>query len=366
MDFQKFLNYEILNNSGKNYLIFLAISLSIIFFIKILKFLIKRKFKKIATKTKNDVDDLIIELIEKIKPIFYFYSAFFLGTQVLKINEILDKILYALFLVLMVYQIIILLQHVFDYLIDKFLAKSEKNQAEEENTSKEDLIEDRENKRAIAKFIIRFVKWGLWIIGIILILSNLNVNVSSLITGLGIGGIAVALAVQNMLEDVFSSISIFTDKPFKIGDYVVLGTESGTVKRIGIKTTRITTLEGDELVVPNKELTATRIRNYKRMQKRRISFKIGVTYDTEFKKLKKIPQMIKDILKGIELTELDRVNFTEFADSSLNFEIVFYIDSANYSVAVKTKEKINYQILEKFRKEKIEFAYPTQTVFLEK
>jgi small-conductance mechanosensitive channel len=194
----------------------------------------------------------------------------------------------------------------------------------------------------------------------------LGYNVNSLIAGLGIGGIAVALAVQNILGDLFSSFTLLLDKPFQVGDYIVIGADSGTVERIGMKTTRIKSLQGEELIVPNAELTGTRIQNFKKMTKRRVVFLIGITYETPHDKIKKVNDIVASIVNKSEHAELDRVHFKEFGDFSLNFEVVFYVNSSVYAVYMDTRQEINFALKEKFDKEGISFAYPTQTLFVEK
>jgi small-conductance mechanosensitive channel len=168
------------------------------------------------------------------------------------------------------------------------------------------------------------------------------------------------------LADIFASFSIHFDKPFKVGDFIIIGNDMGTVKKIGIKSTRITTLEGDELVVSNRDLTETRVHNYKRMRKRRVSFELGVEYSTPVKKLKKIPKIVEGIIKGIDLLEFDRAHFKNFGDFSLNFEVVYYLKSKDYNVYMDKQQEINLKIKEKFDKERIKIAFPTQQIFLKR
>jgi small-conductance mechanosensitive channel len=186
---------------------------------------------------------------------------------------------------------------------------------------------------------------------------------------MGVAGIAIAFALQNVLSDAFSAFSIYFDKPFEIGDYIVVGEYSGTVKKIGMKSTRVQLLQGEELVLANSVLTTTNVRNYKKMKKRRINFSFGVTYDTPTKKLKKIPDIIKDIINPEKLKyvyKLDRAHFTEFGDYSLKFDVVFYMDNKDYAIYRDTQQAINFAIREAFEKEGIEMAFPTQTIFLNK
>jgi small-conductance mechanosensitive channel len=198
------------------------------------------------------------------------------------------------------------------------------------------------------------------------ILDNLGYDISALIAGVGVGGIAIAFALQNVLEDIFASISIYFDKPFKVGDFIKVGEDLGTVKKIGIKSSRIKTLEGEELVIPNTNLAQMRVRNYKKLSTRRIQFQIGVTYETPSVQLKKIPSIIEKITKSIDVIELDRVHFKSFGDFSLIFEIVYFVNESSYNIYMDVQQKMNLEIMEAFQKEKIDFAYPTQNIILSK
>src|SRR5665648_311435 len=199
---------------------------------------------------------------------------------------------------------------------------------------------------------------------IIIILDNLGIKISALVAGLGIGGIAIALAAQSVLGDLFSYFIIFFDRPFEIGDFIIIGDFLGTVEDIGIKTTRLRSLGGEELIFSNQDLTNSRVRNYKRMNRRRIVFKFGVIYQTTLTQLKKIPQIVKEIITQIPETTFDRAHFASYADFSLNFEVVYYINNSDYNKYMDIQQEINFQLKEAFEKEGIDFAYPTQTVFL--
>jgi len=199
-----------------------------------------------------------------------------------------------------------------------------------------------------------------------LVLQNLGYEISALVAGLGISCIAVAFALQNILSDIFASFSIYFDKPFKTGDFIVVGNDMGVVNKIGIKSTRIRALQGHEIVISNKELTGSRVHNYKKMERRRVLFSIGVEYGTPVAKLKKIPKIIKDSIEAQESTTFDRVHFKEFGDFSLLFEIVYYVESGDYTNYRDIQQEINFSIAEKFKKSKIEMAFPTTTVHVRK
>jgi small-conductance mechanosensitive channel len=212
----------------------------------------------------------------------------------------------------------------------------------------------------ILKKVIQLVVYSF---AFLIILGVFQIDLSGVVVGLGVGGIAIALALQNILSDALSAFSIYFDRPFEIGDFIVIGDYAGTVNKIGIKSTRIQLLQGEELVISNKELTSTSVRNFKKLQKRRIAFDVKVTCDTSVKKLKKIPSIISDIINKVELAQLDRVHFREFGDFSLDFEAVYYISTGDYNKYMDIQQQINLEILEAFEKEKIEMAYPTQKIY---
>lgn len=213
----------------------------------------------------------------------------------------------------------------------------------------------------IVGFVTRLV---IWTIALLLILSNLGINITALIASLGIGGIAVALAVQNILGDLFASLSIAIDKPFEVGDSIVIDDLNGTVKYVGLKTTRLTSITGEELVISNADLLKSRIHNFKKMQERRLVFSIGVTFDTPPEKLHRINRIVQDIFSRIPTTRLERVHFNNIGQSSLNYEIAYYVKSSDYTVAMNAQQEVNLSLIEHFADEKIEFAFPTQTLYL--
>ena len=205
-----------------------------------------------------------------------------------------------------------------------------------------------------------------YVCAFLFLLYIFKVDLTGAVVGLGVGGIAIAFALQNTLSDFFSAFSIYFDRPFEIGDFITVGNYSGTVRSIGVKSTRLKLLAGEELVISNKELTSSSVRNFRKLEKRRIAFNIGVAYDTPLDKLKKIPPMISEIIKITDNAEFERAYFTEFGDSSLKFEISYFVNSADYVVYLETRQKINFAIKEAFEREAIEIAFPTNTVYLRK
>lgn len=211
-------------------------------------------------------------------------------------------------------------------------------------------------------FVARLIVWALVLL---LALDNLGFNISALLAGLGIGGIAVALAAQNILGDLFASLSIVLDKPFVIGDFIIVGELMGTVEYIGLKTTRIRSLSGEQIVFSNTDILNSRIRNYKRMVERRVLFGFGVVYQTPARMLELIPALVREIVTAIPGTRFDRAHFKEFGDSSLNFEVVYYVLSADYGPYMDIQQTINLALFRRFEELGVDFAYPTRTLYLQ-
>lgn len=343
-DFSALLETIFLGNSVQKYLIALGIFLGIYVGILIFKKFILSRLKEITKKTKNDFDDKILEIIEKVSNLFYLFLAVYFGVKTLTLNSVLLKYWDRIFMLVLIFEAIKITQMVVSFAFEK--------------------LQTGKNKTAIygLKVISNIV---IWVIAILLILDNFGFEIKTLVASFGIGGIAIALAAQNILSDLFSSFTIYFDRPFEIGDYIVLGTDRGVVKKIGLKTTRIKTVQGEELVVSNKELTSVRVQNFKKMKKRRSSFQIGVEYDTATVKVKKIPQLIQEIIESQgEMVEFARCHFSTFGASALLFDIVYFVNSGGYSDFIKIQQAINLLIKESFEDEKISMAFPTQTIMV--
>ncbi len=214
--------------------------------------------------------------------------------------------------------------------------------------------------------ISTFINILIWTIGSIFVIDNIGFNISAVVTGLGIGGVAVALASQTIFRDLFNYFVIFFDQPFKIGDFIVIDDKMGTIEKIGIKTTRIKSIGGEEIILSNTDLTNGRVHNYKKMDKRRVVLTVGVVYRTTPRQVDAIPGIIREIISKTEDVEFDRAHFKEFGDSGLIFEAVYYVIGSDYNYYMDKQHHINLQVLKKFNKLKIQFAYPTRTLYLER
>ncbi len=205
----------------------------------------------------------------------------------------------------------------------------------------------------------------IWSVIILLTLDNLGIDVTALVAGLGVGGVAVALAIQNILGDLFASLSIIIDKPFEIGDFIIVNEYLGSVENIGLKTTRIRSLGGEQIIFSNSDLLSSRVRNYKRMQERRVVFSFGVLYQTPVDQLEEIPNLVRSIIEGLGAIRFDRAHFFKFSESSLDFEVVYYISSADYNTYMDTQQAINLALMREFSKRNVQFAYPTRSIYVE-
>lgn len=205
----------------------------------------------------------------------------------------------------------------------------------------------------------------LWAIVLLLALDQLGFNITALVAGLGIGGAALALAVQNILGDLFASLSIVLDKPFVVGDFIVVDSLRGTVEHVGLKTTRVRSLDGELLVFSNADLLRSRIRNYKRMVERRVECTLGITYDTPAEKLRRIPDWLREIVESQPKARLERAHFKLYGDSGLVIEYVYHVLGPDYNLYMDTQQAINLAIHERFAREQIRFAYPTRTLYLQ-
>ena len=344
------LNQEVFRNRVADYLVFAAILFGGFLIVTTLKRMILWRLRRWAETTVTKVDDFLIDIFRKMVVPLAYYGVFFLAAKNLNLNPFPERVIEVAGIFLIA------------FLVAQFLVASAKFgiRSYSETTEKGSARE-----RALKGFmsLIRIVVWGL---AAVFFLDNLGFRINSVIAGLGIGGIAIALAAQNVLGDLFAYFIIMFDRPFEIGDFIVVGDSMGVIDRFGVKTTRISSLGGEQIIISNKDLTDSRVRNYRRMERRRVVFRLGVTYQTPLDKLQEIPGIIAGIIRGIEETAFDRAHFFSYGDFSLVFEVVYYVTGSDYTRYMNIQEQINFRIHEEFEKRKIEFAYPTQTLYLNK
>ncbi|XKT75277.1 MAG: mechanosensitive ion channel family protein [Patescibacteria group bacterium UBA2103] len=335
-------------NSVRQYLEAVGIFAVAFSFFGVLQSVVISRLERFAKASSTTIDDAAIRIVKSIRPGFYAYVAVFLAYQRLSFSGVIDQVAGGVLIIWIAYQVVIGLQILIDYVIGRW----QKN--------------DDVATTSAYNFLASIVKVLLWVFAFIFVLSNFGINITTFIAGLGIGGIAIAFALQNILSDLFSSFAIYFDKPFVIGDTIKVGNTMGTVEKIGIKTTRVKSLQGEEVVFSNKKLTSEDIQNFGKMQERRNVFQFGILYETPIEKVKEVPDMVRDIFGDLSDVRLDRVHFKSLGDSALVFEVSFFALKSEYSFLLDMQERVNLGLMERFEREKIEFAYPTQVIYSKK
>ncbi len=323
----------------------IVVAVLIYTFIVLLRKLLSAKFLKIAQKTSNPYDDLIVKSIQKISRFTILAITLMIAIQMYPQPKILSQAIYIITLALVAREAVRFVRDLMDTYFTSKISQNKRN--------KTVFI-------AIDKIVSSLVIAIFLLIG----LDALGVNVTSIMAGLGIGGIALALAIKNVLEDIVSSLSIYLDQPFSIGDFIMIGETKGTVKKIGLKSTILTAFDGAETVISNKNITSQNIENYGRLKRRLNTIILGVDYETSNEKLTKISSLIQKVINKSPGCEFHSSHLTEFGPSSIDYKILYYFDGNNYVDFVNSLEQINLKIIEVFRKEKINI--PFQTITLKK
>ena len=347
----EFFNKIIFGNSIISYFQCVILFLIGVIIVRIIERVIIKNLNKWSEKTATSIDDFVVKLIEKVAlPLAYFGIAY-LSLITLELSPILKKGITIAITAALTLTVARLATAILTYAFTIFWKKRSGQAVAVEGS---------------LKGILRVLSFLIWALAVVFFLDNLGFKISAVIAGLGIGGVAVALAAQAVLGDLFSYFAILFDRPFEVGDFIIVGDYLGVVEHVGVKTTRISSLGGEQIVFSNTDLTNSRVRNYKKMLKRRVLFKLGVTYDTPLEKLKEIPLMIKDIVSGVENTTFDRAHFSSYGDFNLVIEIVYYVKTGDYNKYMDIQQEINFAIKEKFEERQIEFAFPTQTLYVNK
>jgi small-conductance mechanosensitive channel len=336
-------------NEVRTWLIALGIGIGTLLVLRAVEQVLIVRIERLTRKTHTIIDDLVVGALRRTKLLFLFVISSFVGTLSLTLPAEVRGILWKVTILAAIVQAGIWISTALTIWLENY------RKAEDDGGN-------RMTMNALS-FLGRIV---LWATVLLLILDNLGVDVTALVAGLGIGGVAIALAVQNVLGDLFASLSIVLDKPFVLGDFIVIGDLAGSVEHIGIKTTRIRSISGEQLVFSNADLLGSRIRNFGRMERRRVVFSIGVTYQTPVDKLERIPALIRSAVEAQEQVRFDRSHFSSYGDFSLNFETVYFVESSDYAKHMDILQAVNLRIFRSFADEGIEFAYPTQTLILEK
>jgi small-conductance mechanosensitive channel len=345
-DLQTSLNLQVFRTNSvsdllESALIF-VVSMALLWVVKV--WLI-RLLRKTAAQTSTTLDDFLIEVFDKaVLPVLYAGSVW-LALGHLDLSKGAARFVDGAFKAIVIFQSVRALLSVLTFFI------------------KNSWIKPGAPGGVATKSILTIVRVLVWLIAALFLLDNLGFDVNAVIAGLGVGGIAVALAAQTILGDLFNYFVIVFDQPFVEGDFIVVDEFKGEIEKIGIKSTRIRSLDGDMLIMSNSNLMSSRIRNFKRMEKRRASFTLGIVYQTSAEKVQRIPDMLRQIVLQHPKAVFDRAHFKSFGPSSLDFEVVYFVLDREYNVYMDIQQKINLEIMKRFEGEGIDFAYPTQTVY---
>lgn len=344
-----FFRTVIAGNTLTDWGIFLAVATSAVLVLRLIRRFALNRVRAFATRTNTRADDLIAEILAATRSFFIVAVSVAIASSWLRMTPAWSGRLRVAVVICVFAQIGLWGTAATRFLLEQYRVRK------------------LESDRGAATMVgaLRFVLvFALWSIVSLLALDNLGVDVTALVAGLGVGGIAIALAVQNILGDLFASLAIILDRPFIVGDFIDVDGKVGTVEQIGLKTTRVRSISGEQLVFANADMLSSQLRNFGRMQERRIVFTLGVTYQTPRAALERIPDLIRESVEADPAVRFDRSHFSGYGDFSLNFETVYFVNTPDYPDYMDAQQRIFLRIHEAFEADGIEFAYPTQTLVL--
>ena len=315
----------------------------------VLRYVIGRT-RQLAQRTSNHVDDMVVEVLGSTNRVFLLLAAVLVGVGMLDLTERWNQRVGQLWFIALALQTGLWFTKAISLGLRRYEARHGSSGMTQVSAS-----------AVLLSWSLRTV---LWAVVLLAMLSNLGVNITAFVASLGVGGIAIALAVQNILGDLFASLSIAVDKPFEVGDAIGIGDLSGTVQHIGLKTTRLRSLTGEQIVISNTDLLKQIVKNYRRMEERRIAFKFGMSYRSDPEKLEAIPGIVKRLIESRPKLRLDRVHFQAFGESSLDFEVVYFVTTPDYGLYMDEQQRLNLQMMREFDALGVEFAIPTRGVYV--
>lgn len=340
------LSREYWGNALSDYLTAAGIIVLGTLIVRILKNSLLRRVREWAAHTQTKNDNYIVDTIDRFGLPALYYFIVYSGLNYLNWNPKADKVLQIAGAVVILFFVVRLVAALINLGLRNYTIRQEKG-------------EEKIKQLSGLMILINIV---LWIVGCVFLLDNLGYDVTAIVTGLGIGGIAVALAAQNILGDLFNYFVIFFDRPFEVGDFIIVDDKMGTIETIGIKTTRIRSLSGEQLIISNSNLTGSRIHNFKRQQQRRVVFTIDVAYETPLDKLQAIPALLKKIVTDQSETVFDRAHFAAYKEWSLRFEVVYMVTNSDYNKYMDIQQEINFRIYKAIGEMEVRFALPVQKI----
>ena len=343
-----FLRQQYYGNDAYAYAYAAVVFLGVLFGFLLARRLIIDRLRALAKLTATDLDDIAVEMLELIRAPECYIVALYAATRSLSLHARFDRALHVAVVVLVAYRITTMLSAATGYAIKKTVLADGNDLAHQET----------------AQTITMAATGFIWLGAVLFTLSNLGFNVTSMVAGLGISGIAVALAAQAVLGDLFSAVAIYLDKPFVVGDAIKVGDAVGTVEHIGVKTTRVRSVSGEMLGFPNSTLTSSRIQNFKQLNERRVLFRFGLLYDTPEKDLRAMPAIVRGLIERDPLLRFDRAHLAELGDSALTYEVVYYVRSDDFGKMMDAQERVLSDLIVEVRSRRLDFAFPTRTVHL--
>lgn len=337
-------------NSLEDFALAILVALGCMLIAILTQRIVLRHLNVITQSTHTLIDDFLVEILTSTKPLILVGACLYVGTHFLTLSAGIEKLVGRAVVGLLILQAGFWAHRALNFWLQRRFATDNPTE-----------MGSRAMTRGMISFVVRI---ALWVLVTLMLLDNMGLNVTALVTSLGIGGIAVALAVQNILGDLFASLSISIDQPFVIGDFIIVDELMGTVEHVGLKTTRIRSLGGEQIIFSNNDLLKSRIRNYKRMQERRAVFAIGVTYDTPPEQLEAIPKLIRAAIEEQNKVRFDRAHFKSFGASSLDFEVAYYLLNPDFNLYMDIQQAINLNLTRSFKERGIQFAFPTQTLHI--
>jgi len=338
------------SNDAAEWLIAIGVLVAVLVAVPIVRYVVARLFRSVSRRTSVEWGNALADTLETTSILLFVPLAAYAALLSLAIPARIERVVALVAIAALLLQVALWGNRAIGFWIRR----------------KIEVARGTDPDGATALSLIGFAARALlWVFVFLLALDQLGFDITALLAGLGVGGIAVALATQNILGDLFASLSIVLDKPFVVGDFIVVDNLRGNVERVGIKTTRIRSLDGELLVFANADLLKSRIQNYQRMLERRVLFSVGVTYQTPHAKVERIPQWLREAVEAQSGTRFDRAHFKEYGDSALVFEIVYYVLTRDYNTFMDVQQAINMALFARFAREGVDFAYPTRTLHIE-
>ena len=342
-----FLEWQFYHNSVQAWLVAGIVFVVIGATLFIARTLLARRLARVAARTSTTADDALVDLLRRTRYFFILAAAVAGAALFLDLPRRAIAVGHVLGTIALVLQFAIWGNGLITFWFQNYAERKADSDVASRTTI------------AAFSFVARAI---LWTMLLLVTLNRLGIDVTALITGLGVGGIAIALAVQNVLGDVFAALAIVLDKPFVVGDAISVDTLTGTVENVGLKTTRIRSVNGEQLIFSNTDLLKSRIRNFKRMQERRVVLTIGVSYDTPPDTVARIPAMLRKAVEAQDQVRFDRSHFMSYGESSLVFETAYFVLTGDYLTFANTNQAVNLAVLRRFSAERIDFAFPTRTI----